>query len=125
MFNATTDGCSALKEDEIPRYLDAWSQPGALTGALNLYRASPLYPPTPDDPGAAALKLDPAALTVRIPTLVIWGEADTALGTDLLAGLDELVPDMRIERLPGASHWVIHEYPQAVNAAMRDFLAQP
>ena len=122
MFNATTDGCSALKEDEIPRYIDAWTQPGALTGALNLYRASPLYPPTPDDPGAAALKLDPAALTVRIPTLVIWGEADTALGADLLAGLDELVPDMRIERLPGASHWVIHEYPHKVNSAIRNFL---
>ena len=122
MFNATADGHCALKEDEIPRYLEAWSQPGALTGALNLYRASPLYPPTPDDPGAAALKLDPAALTVRVPTLVIWGEADTALGADLLAGLDELVPDMRIERLPGASHWVIHEYPDTVNAAIRSFL---
>ena len=123
MFNATADGHCALTDEDIPRYIEAWSQPGALTGALNLYRASPLYPPTADDPGAAALKLDPAALSVRVPTLVIWGEADTALGTDLLAGLDALVPDMRVERLPDASHWVIHEYPQAVNAAMRHFLA--
>jgi pimeloyl-ACP methyl ester carboxylesterase len=123
MFNATADGRCALKDEDIPRYREAWSQPGALACALNLYRASPLYPPTPEDPGAAALKLDPATLTVRVPTLVIWGEADTALGTVLLEGLDDLVPDLRIERLPGASHWVIHEQPRAVSAAMRRFLA--
>jgi pimeloyl-ACP methyl ester carboxylesterase len=123
MFNATASGQSALDDEDIPRYREAWSQPGALTGALNLYRASPLYPPTADDPGAAALKLDPAALTVRVPTLVIWGEADTALGTVLLDGLDEVVPDLHIERMSGASHWVIHEQPRAVSAAMRRFLA--
>ncbi len=123
MFNATASGQCALKDEDVPRYREAWSQPGALACALNLYRASPLYPPTPDDPGAAALRLDPAALTVRVPTLVIWGEADTALGTVLLEGLDELVPDLRIERLPGASHWVIHEQPRQVNAAIRAFLA--
>jgi pimeloyl-ACP methyl ester carboxylesterase len=123
MFNATANGRSALSEADIPHYLAAWSQPGALACALNLYRASPLYPPTADDPGAAALKLDPAALTVRVPTLVIWGEADTALGTVLLDGLDEVVPDLHIERMSGASHWVIHEQPRAVSAAMRRFLA--
>jgi len=123
MFNATASGRCALNGDDIPRYLAAWSQPGALACALKLYRASPLHPPTADDPGAAALKLDPAALTVHVPTLVIWGEADTALGTVLLEGLDELVPDLRIERLPGASHWVIHEQPRQLNAAIRTFLA--
>ena len=123
MFKATASGRCALNDDDIPRYLAAWSQPGALACALKLYRASPLHPPTADDPGAAALKLDPAALTVHVPTLVIWGEADTALGTVLLDGLDELVPDLRIERLPGASHWVIHEQPRQLNAAIRAFLA--
>ncbi len=123
MFCSTVDGHSALSDEDIPHYLAAWSQPGALDCALNLYRASPLYPPTPDDPGPAALSLDPVALTVRMPTLVIWGEADTALGTDLLAGLDEVVTDLRIRRLPGASHWVIHERPAEVNAAIRRFLA--
>ncbi len=60
MFSRTADGHCALTDEEIPLYRAAWSQPGALTCALNLYRASPLYPPTPEDPGAAALKLDPA-----------------------------------------------------------------
>ena len=123
MFSRTTDGHCALSDEEIPLYREAWSQPGALTCALNLYRASPLYPPTPEDPGAAALNLDPAALTVHVPTLVIWGEADTALGTTLLDGLDELVPDLRVRRIPEGSHWVIHEQPGQINTAIREFLA--
>jgi len=124
MFSRTADGHCALTDEEIPLYREAWSQPGALTCALNLYRASPLYPPTADDPGAAALRLDPVALAVRVPTLVIWGEADTALGTVLLDGLEDLVPDLRIRRIPEGSHWVIHEQPQKVSAAIREFLAE-
>jgi pimeloyl-ACP methyl ester carboxylesterase len=124
MFSRTADGHCALTDEEIPLYREAWSQPGALTCALNLYRASPLYPPTADDPGAAALKLDPVALAVHVPTLVIWGEADTALGTVLLDGLEDLVPDLRIRRIPAGSHWVIHEQPQKVSAAIREFLAE-
>jgi pimeloyl-ACP methyl ester carboxylesterase len=123
MFKATASGRCALNDDDIPRYREAWSQPDALSCALKLYRASPLYPPTADDPGAAALRLDPVALTVRVPTLVIWGEADTALGPVLLEGLDELVPDLRIERFPDGSHWVIHEQPRRVNAAIREFVS--
>ena len=124
MFSRTADGRCALSDEEIPLYRAAWSQPGALSCALNLYRASPLYPPAPGDPGAASLKLDPAALTVRVPTLVIWGEADTALGITLLDGLEELVPDLRIKRIPEGSHWVIHEQPQQVSAAIRTFLTE-
>lgn len=124
MFSRTADGRCALSDEQVPFYRAAWSQPGALTGALNLYRASPLYPPTPEDPGAAALKLDPAVLTVRVPTLVIWGEADTALSVTLLDGLQEVVPDLRIRRIPEGSHWVIHEHPQQVSAAIRAFLKE-
>lgn len=124
MFNHPADGRCTLNDEEIPLYREAWSQPGALTCALNLYRASPLYPPTEEDPGAAALTLDAAALTVRVPTLVIWGEADTALGTTLLDGLDEVVTDLRIRRIADGSHWVIHERPQQVNAAIREFLTE-
>ncbi|MCM2288194.1 MAG: alpha/beta hydrolase [Sulfuritalea sp.] len=124
MFSRTADGHCALSDEEIPLYREAWAQPGALSCALNLYRASPLYPPTPEDPGAAALTLDPAALTVRVPTLVIWGEADTALGTVLLDGLEKVVPDLRIQRIAEGSHWVIHEQPRQVSAAIREFLAE-
>jgi len=102
-------------------YHAAWSQAGAITGGLNYYRASPLYPPIDADPGARRLALDPADFTVRVPTLVIWGERDTALLPSLLDGLDTMVPDLRIERLPGCSHWLAHEAPLEVAALIRGF----
>ena len=103
-------------------YVEAWSQPGALTGMLNWYRASPLYPPTEGDPGAAKLSLDPKAFTVRVPTLVIWGMRDKALPPTLLDGLESCVPDLRIERIPEGTHWVVHEQPARVNALVRGFI---
>lgn len=104
-------------------YHAAWGRTGALAGGVNWYRASPLYPPTADDAGASKLQLDPASFIVRVPTLVIWGEGDTALLPVLLDGLDVQVPDLRIVRLPEATHWLIHEQPQRVVAEIRRFVA--
>jgi pimeloyl-ACP methyl ester carboxylesterase len=101
-------------------YLEAWTRPGALTGGLNWYRASPLHPP--DESGAMPPLIDLAAFRVRVPTLVIWGERDEALLPGNLEGLDELVDDLRIERIAEGSHWVIHEQPDRVNALIRGFL---
>jgi pimeloyl-ACP methyl ester carboxylesterase len=106
----------------LDRYREAWAQPGALTGGLNYYRTSPLYPPSPAGPGADALKLDPAQFTVRVPTLVIWGEKDPALLPGLLDGLDQCIPDLRIERIAEGSHWVVHEFPEQVNRLIREFV---
>jgi len=104
-------------------YLEAWAQPGALTASLNWYRASPLVPPSAEAPGAARLQLDAKDFVVRVPTLVIHGERDIALLTGLLDGLEQCVPQLRIERLPEASHWVMEEFPARVNRLIRDFIA--
>ena len=93
-------------------YVDAWSQPGALTGGLNYYRAAAL------PPSSAA----PADFTIRVPTLVLWGERDRYLLTDLLDGLEHLVPDLTLRRVPDASHWIMREKPAFVNAEIRRFL---
>jgi epoxide hydrolase 4 len=93
-------------------YIAAWSQPSALTGGVNYYRASPLYPPIGNDIGAQRLKLDPKKFIVTVPTKVIWGELDVALGKVLLEGLVDVVPNLEIERWPDATHWLIHEHPQ-------------
>lgn len=100
-------------------YKEAWSQPGALTAGLNYYRASPLYPA---DPPERVPELKAADFMVRVPTLVIWGESDTALLPVLLDGLEECVPGVRIERVPKGSHWVIHEFPQRVIELIRGFI---
>jgi pimeloyl-ACP methyl ester carboxylesterase len=102
-------GAPALSEADRAAYLEAWAQPGALTGSLNWYRASPLYPPSATDPGAKKLALDPKDFAVRVPTLVLWGEDDQALLPACLDGLEECVPDLRVVRVPGASHWIVHE----------------
>jgi pimeloyl-ACP methyl ester carboxylesterase len=118
-------------------YVDAWSQPGALTGGLNYYRASGIGPSTAAASTAAASPATtstppataPAAavppMVVRVPTLVIWGEKDTALLTGNLNGLDEVVPKLTIKRVPEGTHWVVRERPADVNRHIRDFLAQP
>ncbi len=125
LANMTLESWSRGAGDPAGRaaYVEAWSQPGALTGSLNYYRASPLYPPIGDDPGARALQLAPADFMVRVPTLVVWGMRDAALLPGNLDGLQECVPDLRIERLPEASHWVMHEEPVRLNRLIREFIA--
>ncbi|MBL8490473.1 MAG: alpha/beta hydrolase, partial [Rhodocyclaceae bacterium] len=128
LFDRFGEGWKGLPEGDRARYLEAWSRPGALTGALNYYRASPLYPPGPeggDGCGAAGLAIDPAPFVVRVPTLVIWGEEDAALLPCLLDGLDQVVAELRLERVPDAGHWIVHEQPDTVNRLVRDFLAAP
>jgi pimeloyl-ACP methyl ester carboxylesterase len=60
---------------------------------------------------------------VRVPTLVIWGERDTALLPGVVDGLEQHVDDLRVERIPEASHWVMHEQPARVLALIGDFIA--
>lgn len=114
-------------EEDRRAYIKAWSQPGALTGGLNYYRAARIGPPAASA-DVTAEKADPvpitpgASLTVKVPTLVIWGEKDTALLTGNLDGLGGYVPDLQIKRIPQASHWVVHEEPELVNRYIREFI---
>ncbi len=118
----------AFSDEDKSAYLEAWSQPGALTGGLNYYRANRVGPPEPGrgadqaSASAAAAPADPRTLIVKVPTLVIWGEKDTALLTQNLDGLDKLVPRLTIKRIPEGSHWVVHEKPAEVNAYIREFI---
>ncbi len=115
----------AITEQDKQAYLKAWSEPGALTGGLNYYRAARIGPPAESSGAGESSKnvaTDPARLTVKVPTLVIWGEKDTALLTGNLEGLDQYVPRLTIKRIAEGSHWVIHENPAEVNGYIRDFI---
>lgn len=104
-------------------YIDAWSQPGALTGGLNWYRAAKAGPPTENNPNRETnLAAGFESLRVNVPTLVIWGEQDVALLPGNLDGLDEYVPDLTIKRIPHGSHWVVNEDPALVNQYIREFI---
>jgi pimeloyl-ACP methyl ester carboxylesterase len=100
------------------RYREAFARPGAARGAINYYRATV----------RETLRRLPAGgvgdQPVDVPTLVVWGEQDAALSTDLLDGLEEWVPDLEIRRLPDASHWVQADAPERVTEAILGFVAE-
>jgi len=115
-------GAFADLDDATRRSLvEAWSQPGALTGGLNYYRASALYPPGEDDPGAKKLQLKPEDFVVRVPTLLLWGMRDTALLPGCLDGLEAVVPELKVVRVPEASHWIARERTALVIGAIEAF----
>jgi len=106
-------------EEDKKAYIDAWSQPGALTGGLNYYRAARVGPPAEGEKDTANFAGDLKSMTVKVPTLVIWGEKDTALLTGNLDGMDTVVTDLTIKRIPDGTHWVIHEKPDLADSYIR------
>ena len=130
-------GFDALFEKSFSRHVDLaiipdaerqqsiaeWSRPGGLTAMLNWYRASKLMVPPP----GVTLPLPDWLLRpfpkVRVPTLVIWGMKDAALLPLQLDGLDQLVDDLTIVRVPNAGHFVPWEAPDDVFASLQPFLA--
>lgn len=114
-----------FNEEDRQAYLTAWSQPGALTGSLNWYRAAKIGPPTSKDPQARSFEPSAGPSKVEVPTLVIWGDKDRALMKENLDGLDQYVPDLTVRRIADGTHWVIHEYPEVVSGHIREFLKRP
>jgi pimeloyl-ACP methyl ester carboxylesterase len=114
-----------LGADERERFRAVWGLHGqGLVGPINYYRATPLRPPTgPADP-LHTLVLPDEAVTVRVPTTVLWGEGDHALLPGLLDGLQRWVPDLAVQRVPDATHWLVHEQPQRVVDTISSLLAQ-
>jgi pimeloyl-ACP methyl ester carboxylesterase len=111
-------------EEDKQAYLEAWSQPGALTGGLNYYRAAEVGPPLNDTDREriSAFSSNFDDLTVKVPTLVIWGEQDPYLLIGNVTGLSEYVPNLTIKRVADGTHWVIHEKVDLVNSYIREFI---
>jgi pimeloyl-ACP methyl ester carboxylesterase len=109
-----------LTEPVRAQYRTLWQQ--GLTGACNYYRASPIRPPRDGDPGAQAITLPESMLTVTVPTLVLWAMDDPALLPGLLDGLPDWIPQLQVQEVEQASHWVVHEHPERVAMELRRFL---
>lgn len=102
----------AFSDDDINAYKDAAAKRGALTAMLNYYRAI-----------ASSSNMREHWEVLNVPTLLIWGEEDTALGKELTVGTEEYVRDFHLRYIPQCSHWVQQEQPDLVNQYMREFLA--
>ncbi|WP_435179010.1 alpha/beta fold hydrolase [Halorussus sp. AFM4] len=107
-----------FSDADVRRYRAAASRPGALASALNYYRAA--FRESLGDELRRALGRRDRTDRVRAPTLLVWGERDPALGVELTEGLDRWVPDLRVERLPDATHWVQNDRPDEVSDLLVD-----
>jgi pimeloyl-ACP methyl ester carboxylesterase len=106
---------TAFSQEDLDAYKDAAAKRGALTAAINYYRA--IF--------QSLLQSDRQQWgTLNIPTLTIWGENDTALGKELTYGTGTYVRDWQIKYIPNCSHWVQQEQPALVNTYIRQFLAE-
>jgi epoxide hydrolase 4 len=110
------DARPAYTPEEIDRYVQAWSQPGAATGMINYYRSSVRQSPK---------RTEAALRPIQAPTLVIWGQGDRYLGPELAEPDRDDVPNLdRVERLPNASHWVHHDEAEHVTQLLIDFFSR-
>jgi pimeloyl-ACP methyl ester carboxylesterase len=101
---------SAFSDTDIARYREAWASPGALTSMLNWYRALIRYPPRPQHS------------RVTVPTLILWGAHDVALGRELAEPSCDLCDDGCLVFFEQASHWPHDEEPARVNSLLLRFL---
>jgi epoxide hydrolase 4 len=103
---------NAFSDADLAAYKEAVAKPGALTAMLNYYRNTFEQGLTNRDWGV-----------LSVPTLMIWGEDDTALGKELTYGTEAYVKNFQIRYIPNCSHWVQQERPDLVTQYMREYLA--
>ena len=116
---------SKMEPDERAALLADWENREAAIAMLNWYRASPVAVFDMDAPFALPDNWQRFPLPRQtIPTLVIWAMADTALPPENLDGLDALIDDLTVVRIPGSGHFVQWEAADEFNAALDAFLAQ-
>ncbi|HEY9901926.1 MAG TPA: alpha/beta hydrolase [Candidatus Sericytochromatia bacterium] len=102
---------STFSTADIEAYKNAAAKRGALTAMLNYYRNA-----------LSNFRQQDWSL-LQVPTLMIWGEEDKALGKELSYGTEAYVRDFQIHYIPNCSHWVQQEQPELVNRYIREFLA--
>ncbi len=111
IFVETAIDKTAFLPQDLEAYKKAAAKPGALTAMLNYYRHNFLG------------LFNPTEWTVlQVPTMMIWGENDTALGKELTYDTQEYVKHLQLRYIPNCSHWVQQEQPELVNQYMGDFL---
>jgi len=116
IFRSDPRRAGAFTDEDIARTIEAVASPEARFGSIAYYRA--LLRPSAL---AHIARLGPLA----VPVWVLWGEQDRYLGRNLAAPPARLVRAVVLERLPGASHWVLADAPARTNRFLLEALATP
>ena len=116
MFRRMAIRKDTFSDEDLREFRAALEKPGALTAAINYYRAT--------FRNISSLRqLEREAPKIAAPTLLIWAENDVALGKELTYGMEPLFSGpLRIEYVPQCSHWVNEEQPELVNRLLLEFL---
>jgi epoxide hydrolase 4 len=116
MFYDTAVDKTHFTPDILEAYRANAALPGALTAMISYYRAATR------GTDFARYRRD-VVKPIEVPTLMIWGEADTALGVELTDNYEGLVSALTLKRLPDVSHWVQQEAPEKVNVILEEWLS--
>jgi len=120
LFSAKMD-LSWLSGDRLAEYKAEWARPGRLKAMINWYRATPLQVAAPGKPLTNLRPMPVDQMQVRCPHLLLWGEGDTALLPETTQGLEEFAADLTRVTIAGTDHWLCHQNPGAVAAAILDW----
>ena len=107
---------SRFPDDVLEVYRKNALRPNGLKCMINYYRALVRG-------GGALRQMKLGYPRIDIPTLMIWGEEDSALEKATTYGTEQYVKDLTIRYLPKVSHWVQQEAPETVNAMISAWLA--
>jgi epoxide hydrolase 4 len=110
-----TFAADRVPREDIEHYVDAIRVPGALTSAMNYYRSAIRRVFTGDVPKRKR---------IESPVLVIWGDRDRYLGSELAEPPARFVPNARVVHVPEATHWVQNDAPERVNELLIDFFRE-
>ncbi len=124
LFRGGSENTEAFDEEAIQRYEEACRRPGAMTAMLNYYRALFRGMVRSTIPGRGLPSATTSDGLIGRPTLLLWGLEDEALSPRLTQGLEKWVPDIEVERIEGASHWVQMDVPDRVNGSLIEFLGR-
>ena len=114
-----------MEPEERAALMADWENREAAIAMLNWYRASPMEVLDMDAPYELPAGYTPVPIPkLTIPTLVIWAMDDIALPPANLDGMDELIDDLTVVKVPGSGHFVQWEAADEVNAAMDEFLGR-
>jgi pimeloyl-ACP methyl ester carboxylesterase len=109
MLSGGGEQATGVPEEAIEEYVAVLSAPGALTAALNWYRAM-----------SSDTRVDP----IEVPTTYVWSDGDAAIGrTAAEACANYVTGDYRFVELPGITHWIPEQAPEQLARAILDRIA--